>query len=331
MTIAAGDLQLAFGEESTFNTTVTPTRVIEVTDENLKTTIDRVDSKGLRTQRTLASKTNWNAGNIDVGGDIGFEVSSRGMGLLFKHMLGVTSPTLTTPAGGTNAKKQSYGLSATETTDGKSLTIEAARTDITGTRQKFVYGGCKVASWELSVNAGEVLMGKITVDGASETATTASATSLTYPTGVPLVYTGAAISVGGSTFSVKQFDLKGENGLQQSRYMLGSSTKKEQLQTAIRAVSGTLTCEWSGLTAYQRFINGTTASLSATFSTVSAIEGSLLGSVTITIPDVRFDGDTPNTNPAQIIEHPLNFVVLDDESTATAPITIDYVSLDTAA
>jgi hypothetical protein len=84
MTIAAGDLQLSFGEESTFNTTVAPTRAIEVTDEDLKTTIDRVESKGLRTARVLASKTNWNAGNIDVGGDIGFEVQSRGMGLLFR-------------------------------------------------------------------------------------------------------------------------------------------------------------------------------------------------------------------------------------------------------
>jgi hypothetical protein len=169
-------------------------------------------------------------------------------------------------------------MSATETTDGKSLTFEAARTGRDRHPPEVCLRRLSDRFMGTSCNAGEVLMGKVTIDGASEAVTTASARrAFTYPAGVPLVYTGAAISVAGSTFTVKQFDLKGDNGLQQSRYMLGSSTKKEQLQTALRSVTGTLTCEWSGLTAYQRFVNGTTASLSATFNTVSPIEGSLLG------------------------------------------------------
>jgi len=329
MAYSAGDLQVAFGEESTWGTAVTPTKVVEVTSESVKQTIDRIESKGLRTQRMLLSKTNWSSGQIDVSGDIEFEVQSRGAGLLFKHMIGCATPTATTPSGGTSSKKWSLAMSPTDTTDGKSLTFEVGRTDITGTRHKFTYAGAKINQWELMCKAGETVNGKINVDAKSETAAASSPTTLTYPTGTPLVFVGAAISVGGSTVSVKEFDIKGDNGLNTSRYMLGSANKLEQLQTSLRSVTGSLTVEWSGLTAYQRFVNGTHASLSAVFATVADIESGVKGSVTITCPDVRFDGDTP-TGGGQIVEHPLNFVVVDDESSGTAPLTIDYVTLDTS-
>ena len=329
MTTSAGDLQVGFGEESSWNTPVTPDHFIEVTDESVKQTIDRIESSGLRTNRVLASSANWTPGNVDINGDLNFEFQSRGMGLLLKHLTGVT-PTITTPGGGSTSRNQATKLSATETTDGKGLTFQIARTDVAGARQKFTYSGAKIASWELSCNAGEILMGKVTLDAASETQATGSVTSPTYPTGTPLVYAGAAITLAGSSFDVKSFDIKGDNGLKTDRYVLGSTTKKEQLQTGLRSVTGTLGVEWTGLTAYQRFTTGATATLQAKFQSLNTIDGSIYASLTITMEKVRFDGDTP-VGGGQLIEHNLNFVALDDESTGTSPVLFDYTSLDTSA
>lgn len=329
MAYSAGDLQVGFGEESSWNNATFPTvsRFLEVTDENIKLSIDRIESKGLRTQRTLASKTNWTSGNIDVSGDFSFELNSRGMGLLFKHVLGAT-PVTTTPSGGTNARTHTIGMSPNDIADGKSLGLEVARTDITGTRYRFRYSGAKIPQFEISCNAGEIAMGKATVDAAAEAVSTSTITTASYLAGVPLVFTGAAVNVAGSSFAVKSFELKIDQGLKTDRYVLGSSTKLEQIQTGLRSVTGSLGVEWSGLTAYQRFTAGTTAAVSVTFATISAIEGSIMGGLTITLPDVRFDGDTP-MGGGQIVEHNLPFVVLDDESTNTSPVTFAYTSLDT--
>ena len=329
MAYSAGDLQVGFGEESSWNNATFPTvnRFLEVTDENIKLSIDRIESKGLRTQRSLASKTNWSAGNIDVSGDFSFELNSRGMGLLFKHILGAT-PSTTTASGGTSAKTHTIGMSPSDIADGKSLGFEIGRTDVTGTRHRFRYSGCKIPSFELSCSAGEVAMGKCTLDAAAEAVSTTTPTSPSYLAGVPLVFTGAAVNVAGSSFAVKSFDLKVDQSLKTDRYVLGSSTKLEQIQTGLRSVTGSMGVEWSGLTAYQRFTAGTTASVSVTFATMSAIEGSIMGGLTITLPDVRFDGETP-MGGGQIVEHNLPFVVLDDESTNISPVTFAYTSLDT--
>jgi hypothetical protein len=249
------------------------------------------------------------------------------MGLMLKHVLGA-APVTTTPSGGTNARTHTIGMSPSDISDGKSLGLEIGRTDITGTRHRFRYSGVKIPQFEISCNAGEVAMGKATIDAAAEAVSATTPTAASYLAGVPLVFTGAAINVAGSSFAVKQFDLKIDQSLKTDRYVLGSSTKLEQLQTGLRSVTGSLGVEWSGLTAYQRFTAGTTASVSVTFATLSPIEASVTGGLTITLPDVRFDGDTP-VGGGQIVEHNLPFMVLDDESTATAPITFAYTSLDT--
>jgi hypothetical protein len=328
MTVAAGDLQVAFGEESTWGTAVAPTKVIECTDESVKLTVDRIESKGLAAGRVLASKTNWGAGKIDVNGDISFEVGSRGFGLLFKHMLGCATPTPTTVA--TSARRWNFALSATDTMDNKSLTTEIARTDVAGQQVKFTYPGTKIENWELSCQAGEFLMGKISINAKNETSAVAAGTTLTYPTGSPLTFVGAVINVAGSAVPVKQFDIKGDNALKTDRYYLaGTSTKAVPVQNGLRSITGSLSVDWSGQTAYDRFVNGTTASLSAKFETAADIATSTKGYVLITCTDVRFDGTTP-TGGGSIVDQNLDFVVLDDETSGTAAFSIEYQTLDTA-
>lgn len=325
MTYSAGDLQVGFGIESTWGTAVTPTRTFEVVSEAFKASYDRIDSKGIRTSRVLQSKTGWATGKVDVNGEVELELPTKGLGMLLSAMVGTATATGT----GTTAKTYVYNMTAGATTDGKGLTAEVSRADIGGTRQVFTYAGLKVQSWEVSAAQGELCMLKLSLDGKSETLGT-TVTTAAYPTSLPFVFTGAAISVGGSTFECKQVSVKGDNALKVDRYALGDKYKKEQVQSGLRSITGSLTADFNGVTAYNRVVNGDVVAFEAKFESAGEIATGVKASLTINIPDVRFEGDTP-TGGGQLIDQTLNFVALDDESGSASPCVITYVTLDAAA
>jgi hypothetical protein len=325
MAYNAGDLQVGLASEGSWNaSSTTINKWIEVTGETVKASYDRVEAKGLRTQRILAAKDKFTKGKVDVNGDLEFEWLTNGQAFLLEHMLGSSVTTTTVVSG---VKKHSYSLTAGTTTDGKGLAAQIVRTDVAGARQPFTYSGLKVSSWEISAQQGEVCQGKLTLNGANETVGGTAATP-TYIAGTPLVYAGAAITVGGSSFEVKSVSVKGENMLKADRYVLGSNIKKEQVQSGVRTITGTLGVEFNDVAAYNRVVNASVVSFQAKFESLDAVTGSTKASLTITMPDIRFEGETP-TGGGQIIEHNLNFMALDDETSATSPCTIDYVTTDT--
>ena len=331
MGYSAGDLQVGFGSESTWNTAVAATRTIEVTSENIKATYDRLESKGLRTQRVLASKDKFTKGKVDVSGDIEYELQTRSIGMLFGHALGATVSTATA-AGGTAAKTHTYAMTAGKTTDGMGLTTQIVRTGISG-QQVFTYSGCKVQSWELQAAQNEICTAKLTLDGAAETVGAGSGAfakqAAAYGSAsVPLVFAGASVSVAGSVLPCKSISIKGDNQLKTDRYNLGSLTKKEQLQTGMRTVTGQIGLELDDIAAYNRVVNADVVAFEAKFESLADIETGVKASVLVTIPSIRFEGETPNGG-GQIVDYNLSFVALDDETDSSNPVTIAYTTLDT--
>lgn len=323
MAIAGGlSAQLGIAEEVTPGTAVTPDRFYEFNSESLALDIERIESAGLRPNRRVLGASDWVAGRQGVSGDIELEVQPNGFGRLIKHMLG--SVATTTPSGATNARLHTGTIGAL---DGDSLTIQVGRTGVDGTTRSFTYAGCKINEWELSCSVDEFLMLTLGIDGMTETTATALA-SAAYPSvNVPLVWTQGAVTVAGSAFDVTAFSLSGSNGLATDRYFISATTpnsKRQQLESTLREYTGTLEAEFTDLTAYNRFVNGTTAALTATF-TGPLIEGALNYSVTITLPTVRFDGETPSVDGEGIIGVSLPFKVLSDD------ITIAVQNTDTTA
>lgn len=316
-----GDHTLGVGAESTWGTAVSPTARFPVTGESLKLEIERIESKALKNSRRYLSSSGWAAGQKNVTGDVEMELQSNGMGLWVKNLLG--APTTTTPAGATNRRKHVFG--ATTLVDDQSLTVEVARTDYEGTQHKFTYSGIVVDELELGAKVGEFVTCKFALDGKDESVSAAAPTSASYATAVPLVFTGAAITVAGSSFEAKEFDVKLTSGRNKDRYVLGSQTKLKQVESeALREVTGSIGVEWKGTTAYNRFVNGTTAAIVAKFETAAAIESSVKGYFQVTIGTARFDGETP-TGGGELIEHSLPFVGLDDGS--AAPVEVEILDL----
>lgn len=132
-----------------------------------------------------------------------------------------------------------------------------------------------------------------------------------YPSSIkPLKYNHGTITVAGTTIPVKELSLKGDNGLADDRRFLGSQYISQPLEADLRTYDGQLTCEFTDLVLYRRFINGDEGSLVANFSSGT-------DSVTFTC-NVRFDGETPQVGGREIVEENLPFKCVSPVSDSNA-------------
>jgi hypothetical protein len=311
--------QFGIGEEVTPGTAVTPTRFYDFGQENVNQSIERIEYMGIRPNRKVLGSNNWVAGRIGVGGDVELPVMNKDFGLIFKHALGNIATT--TPTGATLARDHKATVGAI---DGKSLTVQVGRTDVTGTTRPFTYAGVKLDQWELNHDTSSQLMFKTTVDGSSETTATGLATA-SYSTNLtPWAYTKVVLTLGGSSIDVTEWNLKANNNLAKDRYFMRGTTpgsKKEQLEGAdVREYTGSLKAEFAGLTDYNRFVNGTVATLQAVY-TGAIIEAALSYQLTVVLDTIRIDGDTPNVAGLGIKEQMLPFKVL-DAAAADGPVVV---------
>ena len=317
-----GDHILGVAAESTFGTAVAPATRFEVLTETIKLKKEFIESKALKGSRRYLSKDGHVASTSHVEGDIEIEIPSKAAGFWFKQLMGAV--TTTTPSGATNARKHVF--SADSALDGLSFTAEIQRTDVTGQAHRFVYAGCGIKDLEIACKVGEIASMKMGVYGKTETVTAAAAQSASYPASTPLVFTGAAITVDGTSVPVKDFSLKMENGRKSDRYFLGDASPQKMIEADLRSAEGKMMVEWSGLTQYNYFVNHTlNKQLVMKFQTQAVIEGSISGYVQVTIPAIAFLGDTP-VGGGDVIEQSIDFKALDNGT--DEPVTIEYVSLD---
>lgn len=328
MTSPVGGLAAQFGmvDETTFGTSPTVSRFLEFNSETIAQTVERIDSAGLRAGRRVQRSTQWAAGKKNVTGDVEFEVQQQGMGLLLKHCLG--SVTTSQPDAGSNSTvyEHTYTVGAL---DGKSFTCQIGRGDVGGTVRAFTYAGCKVSKWDLSVAVDGSVLLKTTIDGISESTDVDLATAAYSTQPFPLVWTGGTITLPNSaTGNISKFDLSGDNGQDLTRYFMGTgpATKKEQLESTLRAYSGSIDVEFTDLSAYNLFLNGTIGQLTANFEG-SNISGTYNYALEVTLPAVRFDGATPNVPGPGLITTTYPFVALDDGE-GTGGVQMVYRTID---
>lgn len=326
-----GGLSAQFGmiDEVTFGSVLAPTRFMEFTTESAKNAIERIESAGLRPARRVLTSDDWLPGRVGVTGDLEFELGNKGFGLMLKHMMGTIASSQ--PSAGPNPTVWEHKATVGQI-DGKSFTAQLGRTGNDGTTRAFTYGGCKADTWELACDSQGIVMLKVGVDAANEaTAAPALATASYAANIVPLVYTGGAITIGGTATDVQKATLTGNNNLKKDRYFIRATTpaqKKEQLEgNGLREYGGTLDVEFSDLVPYNRFINGTVGALTL-FYTGAIISTTFAFALEVTCAAVRFDGETPNVGGPDIIEHSLPFKVL-DSGAADGPVSMVYRTTDT--
>ena len=281
--------QWGMAAEVTVGSRVTVTNFVPLVSESVKREETFTESEGIRAGRLVRTSDQWNSGLVTISGDVGLELNTKNLAPLLRQMFG-----------------QQDGTSGTFTfypgdLHGDSFTMQFGKPDVGGTVRPFTYGGTKVLSWEIACAPGEIATLGLTVQTClvDETTGVALATA-SYTTGQKAFkFSGATVTVAGSTMDVKQMTISGDNALSVERNFLGSQYIKEPIQTGLRVYGGALQPEFESLTAYQRFIDHTEAAIVASF---------VNGTDTLTITmNARFDGETPSIGGRDVLEQPLPF------------------------
>lgn len=314
--------QLGLAAESVYGTRVAPGRFLEFKSESLGIDIDRLESEALRSGMRVLRNDHWAAGKKSVSGDIEFEVGNKGFGLVFKHMLGAVATT----ADGTG-KKHSCTLADPL---GLSFSVQVGKPDTGGTVRPFDFLGCVVTSWELASAVDGILALTLSVDGQNLDTAQTLASSPT-PGVTELFYFNRCVAqIGGSAAKVKDIKLAANLGMDTERYFLQTAgeLKSAPIQAEKVELTGEMTMEFENLTQLNRYLNGTTAAVQATWTTVSTYDTAKPFKVDLALPCVRFDGEVPDVDGPGIVELSLPFKVLDDGT--NQPVTLDYYTSDTA-
>lgn len=319
--------QIGMAAETTVGTYATPTRFLEFVSETMQLTVERVESKAVRSsQRTLRSDR-WVTGKRTVSGAVEMEVADRGFGLPLAYAFGGGTATITTPSGGTTSRDHTIVQALNY---GRALTLQVGRPDTAGTVNPFTYLGAKVSQASLSSDVDGLLQLSMSFVAHDET-TGQSLASVSYPATQGLLsWVGGTFSLAGAALDVKNFTFQVDHGLDAGRFLQrssGGTLIKEPIEAAMAEVGGSFTVEFESLTQYNRYVNGTTGTLAGTWQGTT-IEGSLLFELAITIPVARFDGSTPNVGGPDILELQVPYKAL--ASGTLSPYTLRYRTTDTS-
>lgn len=235
-----------------------------------------------------------------------------------------------------------------------------------GTVEPFTYVGCKINDWEISVQTGAIAQLALSVDARSEIAGGSSIDpNITWGAAysTPWAWTDSGVETVADPLNVFHFrqasllsgttptlasgivsltspaslgnvttaSVKETHSLDTTRYFLSSSGfKGEQIENNFRQVTGQFDIEWlSNETMYSAFAQDTVLSLQLQFvGNIAGTTGVNHDTLTITLPNIKLDGESPKVGGPGIVSQSCSFTALDDE--ATAPYQILYISSDSA-
>jgi len=296
--------QLGIATESTFNTPVTVSTFYEFTNESINYNKNISVGLGLRAGGQVARSGRRVVTTSDATGDINLDLPTKGLGLLLSYAMGGTVQT-----SGTYTLGDVYG---------KSFTAQVGVPQYGGTVTPKTIAGCKISSFEISAAQSAIATGRFTIDGASFTTATSLATASFPSNNSVFHFAQGAITVDGSSVAnIKDFTLSVDNVLKTDRFNLGSAgIKAEQIINGFRAITGSLTAEFTDTTLLAKFLADTSAALVLTFSGPSS------SVLSITLPAVKFDGEAPQVGGPEVID--INFTFQAYDNGTDQPLTIVY-------
>lgn len=314
--------------ESTYGTPVTPDRFLEfLPGETMERRQRTITSQGIRGGTiNLPQASREVMVGRDGGGDVSFEVATTGFGRLLLHALGGT-PTYT-QQGVTTAYLHTYPLGDTT---GKMLTVQKQLVAADGTViSPFTFHGVKILDVEWSIDVNGFLIMKLTTDAEDVERTTAAATASYSTTKLFRFDQGAVTLDAVAIASVSNARVALTRPLKTDRDYLGSNQlKKEPVANGKPNVDGQFQAEFlSAADFYAAYENYTSVALVLEF-VGDTIASTFKETFRITVPVIKFQGETPKVSGTEVINASPSFV--GRASGSTAGITVEYMTTDTTA
>jgi hypothetical protein len=294
--------------------------VLPFVSESLRSSRNLISSNTIRSSRNPVAPVR---GNVDVSGDISFELAPQ-YGKILHHAFGTYTAVSGESVGmvaGTYKHTFKVGVLPV------GLIIEKQFTDI-DTAKYFQYSGCKINSLKVSVKPEGMIECSVAIIGAKETEAASSFDSSPVDLGHdPFDGFEAVITEGGASLGIAtEIDFTLENNLDGNSYVIDGTGTRHSLPAGTAKVTGTVKVLFENTTLYDKAVASTESSLviALTHGTGDGTSGN--EKLTFTIPELKF---TPN---APVISGPSGVLVelpfeayYDDSSEATA-IQADLLS-----
>jgi hypothetical protein len=332
------DCSVGIGVESTYGTTVTPTRWYEFLDEDFQYKPMRKQGKGMRVGGRLARSGRRVTTGLEADGSLELECVSKGMGLLLKACLGGGVSTLVS---GTTYQQQ---FTLGDVLD--ALTVQKAVIREDGTVDPYTFGGMVVSDWEIAATQDEIVTMKVGFDGSGQFATATAYTSPSYPTTPSLftfthgaIYSGtytaptttALASAVAQLANVTEFSIQGDNKLTGGQRAFGSAGKratKPRPGDRSEGLKGKIKTIYTDVVARDAALNDTDFAMVLTFTSAETLSTGT-AQMQIAIPVARLEPTTPVANGGEVTEVDYDFTVLDG-LVAAQPFVINIRTADSA-
>lgn len=293
--------QLGVKNETTYGTGVTVDRFFEFDSESVAVEVGRVESSAIRAGSRAMRSDRRVPYIMGASGSIQLPVLSKGFGFWLVHALG----TVATTGPAETSVYTHTGTVGSLTGDFFTAQLGVPQAGGGTITPKTATGG-KVKSFELSCAAGEALSFSADCDFQSLEHTTALATA-SYPTSTELLtFVGGSVTIAGDAVAVRSFSVKVDNGLAiDRRFIRSNALKKEPVEAGHRKIDVELGLDFENLTQQNRILSATAAGAQAAVvlscAGLGTIGSTLKPTLTITVPVVMFDGDTPTVGGPDLV------------------------------
>lgn len=318
------------GEESAWGTSQTPDRFFPIAEESVDLNKNTIEPKTmipgkfakLGDRRVITKQ--WGAGDATI------DVTTTGMGRLFKHALGDpgSGPT---QVGTSAAYLQTFKVGSLQ---GKGLTIQKViRDSASNVLTPLTLLGGKINKIGFKNSVDDMLSCTLDLVGKSLVQSVAAATP-SYPSAGVYNFMQGAITLGGTPIgTVKSFDMELDNKLKTDRDYIGSNgSMAEPVDNAdFKELTGTLSIDFTDTdAAYAAYRDDTALALVITYT------GGVIGSgnpyfFKLTAPYIKLDGDTPKIGGPDEINLSCKFDGYVSAGNSSPLLQIDYQSTDMVA
>jgi len=319
---------LGFAAESTYGTYVAPSKFVQFNSEDMKKVRAYIQGGGLASGLMAKLGARRVFPTEAAAGTVTMEVTNKGLGVLFAHLMGSSTAPVQQTSTAAYLQTHAFGDNA-----GKSLTVQEAVADTTGTNRVQTFKGGKILSAEFSCTADAVLTSAFEFDFMrySEVETLAAPS---YAAATPFHFGQMNVKLGNygseaSVSGVKGVTCKIERPHAVDRYYAGAAipgTKAEPLMNGDAAVTGTIDIDFVNKADFVDRFHGDT-STSVVLEWVGPIIASTFAQTfRIRLPMVFFTGDTPAVDSEDIIGISVPFEAQLDGTNPLA--TIEYMTTD---
>jgi hypothetical protein len=320
------DQNFSVGVESTYGTTVAPTRAYEAQADDWAVTREDIPSVGMRPGLQGEFTDRQKTVVMGAEGTTTLHVLDRGLGLLLRGMLGVSSGP--TQQGSTVAYLQTFTTSTAS--PAVHYTAQMQRVDSSDTTRAFTYPGATITEWTLSHEVGGLLELELGWDARTELTSVAAGAAVSPASAATFDWTELGVTVAGSEVCVTSVELNGVLGLKTDRRLMCATSgglKRAPKRAAVPTITGTIQAEFEDLALYNRWVNNEIFAVVMTWTGAQIVSPHNFR-LQVTLPACKFTGSTPVSSLTDLTTQPLPFKALFNGSDPMCTIT--YVSTDTA-